>query len=127
MHERPNPGAETLLKFPALLELIGGLTQFYQQPDGFVVACPRSAHHCLLDLTPVIFAVIVDILQVTLTGRSLLLAPLAFKLSSDRLAFGKQRGIGDMLTRWRIRFALVPAQFAQLPDEQAAQPWLVAY
>ncbi len=75
---------------------------------------------------PVILPVIVDILQVTLTGRLLLLAPLAFQLGFDRLAFGEQRGIRDMLTRWRSRSGLVPAQFAQLLDEQAAQPWLVA-
>jgi hypothetical protein len=69
---RPDPGAETLLKLLGLFELVGGFTQFDQYSKGFVVACARTAHHCLIDLMPVIVLVIVDILQVTLTG---LLAP----------------------------------------------------
>ncbi len=74
---------------------------------------------------PVIVLVIVDILQMTLTGRLLLLALLAFQLGFNRLAFGEQPGVGNMLTCGRRCCGLVLAQFAQLLDESATQAWLI--
>jgi hypothetical protein len=47
---------------------------------------------------PVIVLVIVDLLQMSLTSQSLLLAPLALQLGLYGLAFGEQCGVGDMLT-----------------------------
>src|SRR6266404_1546964 len=91
----PDPGAETLLKLPGLFELLGSFTQLNQYSNGFVIAWARTARHRQIDLMPVIVLVIVDILQVTLTGQLLLLALLAFQLGFNRLAFGEQRGVGD--------------------------------
>ena len=88
-----------VLKLLGLVELIGGFTQLDQEAKGFVIACACTAHHCLIDLMPVIVLVIVDLLQMTQTGPLLLLALLAFQLGFNRLAFGKQRGVGDVLTR----------------------------
>src|SRR2546428_12187783 len=107
---RPDPGAETLLKLPGLFELLGSFTQLNQYSNGFVVAWTRTARHCQIDLTPVIVLVIVDILQMTPTGQLLLLALLAFQLGLNRLTFGEQPGVGDMLTRWRRHSGLVLAQ-----------------
>ena len=95
---RPDPGAETLLKLLGLFELIGGSTQLDQHSNGFVVTCARIAHHCQIDLMPVIVLVIVHRLQMTPMGSLLLLALLAFQLGFNRLAFSEQSGIGDMLT-----------------------------
>src|SRR5579872_2144573 len=75
---------------------------------------------------PIIILAIVDILQTTLTSLLLLLALLAFQFSLNGLAFGKQRGIGNVLIRrWRYsRLAL--AQFTQFFYQQATQTCLIA-
>jgi hypothetical protein len=61
---------------------------------------------------PVLVLVLTDLLQMTLTGRLLLLALLAFQLGFDSLAFVEQPGVGDVLTRWWRRSGLVLAQSA---------------
>ncbi len=74
---------------------------------------------------PILVPVIVDLLQMTLTGQSLLLALLVFQLSLNGLAFGEQRGVANVFARrWR-RSRLALAQFTQLLDQQAAQTWLI--